>query len=108
MSVWVVGRNFNHVLKVMILDYFGEYKEITVGKLNFLGWKKMTFAIPPGITQSDYHYTAKNGIQFLGFKVECDIDESYGRYYLYFDDLSAVTDLFLETNLDVDDMQDIW
>ena len=108
LSIWVVGRNYNHVLKLMILDYHGRPKELTVGKLNFLGWKKMTVAIPPNIVQSDYHYVARNGIQVLGFKVECDLDESYGRYYLYFDDMSAITDLFLETNLDVDDMQDIW
>jgi hypothetical protein len=108
LSVWVVGRNFNHVLKVMIADYFGDYKELTVGTLNFLGWKKMTVAIPPQIVQSDFHYTASNGIQILGFKVECDLDESFGRFYMYLDDLSAVSDLFLETGLDVDDMQDIW
>ncbi len=108
LSVWVVGRNFNHVLKVLVADYFGRHQEITLGKLNFTGWKKMTVAVPPTITQTDYHYTDRNGIKFLGFKVECDLLESRGRYYIYFDDLSAVSDLFLEQALDVDDMADIW
>jgi len=108
LSVWVVGRNFNHTLKLMLADYFGNKMEITVGKLNFLGWKRLTVAIPPAIKQADFHYTAKNGVQFLGFRVDCDLDESFGRYYMYFDDLSAVSDLFLEKSRDQDDMQDIW
>jgi len=107
-SVWVVGRNFNHTLKMLISDYFGRIQEITVGKLNFTGWKKMTVAIPPSITQTDYHYADRNGIKFLGFRVDCDLLESRGRYYIYFDDLSAVTDLFLEKAMDQDDMADIW
>jgi hypothetical protein len=108
LSVWVVGRNFKHVLKIMLSDYFGNYVELTFGKLNFTGWKKLTLAVPPSITQTDYHYTTRNGLKFLGFKIETDLEESFGRYYIYFDDLSAVTDLFLESNLDPDDMQDIW
>jgi hypothetical protein len=34
--------------------------------------------------------------------------ETYGSYYIYFDDLRAVTDLFAENNRDVDDMADAW
>lgn len=108
LSVWVVGRNFNHTLKIILADYSGNKMEVTVGKLNFLGWKRLTVAIPPSIKQSDYHYTAKNGVQFLGFRIDTDLDESYGRYYMYFDDLSSVSDLFLEEGRDQDDMQDIW
>ncbi len=107
-SVWVVGRNFNHLLKVIISDYFGNHQELTLGKLNFTGWKKMTVAVPPHIAQTDYHYSNRNGLKVLGLKVECDLEESWGRYYIYFDDMSAVTDLFMESNLDADDMQDIW
>jgi hypothetical protein len=107
-SVWVVGRNFKHLLKIIISDYYGNYQELTLGKLNFTGWKKMTVAVPPHIAQTDYHYSNRNGLKVLGLKVECDLEESWGRYYIYFDDMSAVTDLFMESNLDPDDMQDIW
>jgi hypothetical protein len=97
-SVWVVGRNYNHVLKIMIADYFGRPREITVGKLNFSGWEKLTVAIPPRIIQSDYHFKEKEGIKFLGFKIECDPNEAFGTYYIYFDDLSAKTDLFTQAS----------
>jgi len=93
-SVWVVGRNYNHVLKIFIEDYFGRHQELTLGRLNFMGWKKLTVAVPPTIVQNEYHYTYKTGVKITGFQVECDPMESYGTYYLYFDDLRAVTDLF--------------
>jgi hypothetical protein len=108
LSVWVVGRNFNHVLKVQFNDYRGQAQELTVGKLNFIGWKKLTVAIPPSILQEEFHYSYKSGIQITGFKVETDPLDSYGTYYIYFDDLRAVTDLFGETKRDSDDMSDGW
>ncbi|MBN2617442.1 MAG: flagellar filament protein FlaA [Spirochaetales bacterium] len=107
-SLWVVGRNTRHTLKLIIKDHFGNYAELTMGDLNFSGWKKMVVAIPPNIVQRDYHYNDKMGIQIMGFKVECDLEETYGRYYLYFDDLRAVSDLFAEQNRDADDVSDSW
>ena len=107
-SVWVIGRNTNHMLKLLIKDHFGTTAEVTMGPLNFTGWKKMSVAIPTHITQRDYHYNNKLGIEILGFRVDCDPAEAYGNYYIYFDDLRATTDLFSENNRDADDIADIW
>jgi hypothetical protein len=107
-SVWVVGRNFNHVLKLQFSDYRGQQQELTIGTLNFIGWKKLTVAIPPSILQTEYHYTYKSGIQITGLKIETDPLDSYGTYYVYFDDMRAVTDLFGEAKRDSDDMSDGW
>jgi hypothetical protein len=34
--------------------------------------------------------------------------DSYGSYYVYFDDLRAVTDLYAENSRDADDPHDDW
>jgi hypothetical protein len=107
-SLWIAGRNFNHTLKILIDDYFGRPMELTVGKLTFMGWKKLTVAVPPSITQTDYHFTYKDGIKITGFKIECDPLEAMGSYYMYFDDIRVVTDLFGEARRDTDDMTDGW
>ena len=107
-SVWVAGRNFNHTLKVLLEDYFGNKMELTVGSLTFMGWKKLTVAVPPAIVQTDYHFTYKDGIKITGFLVECDPMEAMGTYYLYLDDIRVVTDLFGEARRDADDMSDGW
>ena len=108
LSVWVVGRNMSHMLSVIISDYFGNRAEITMGKLNFSGWKKLTVAVPPNIVQRDFHYGDRMGIKILGFKVDTDPLESFGTYYIYFDDLRAMTDLFAENSRDPDDIADVW
>lgn len=114
-SMWIVGRNFNHEIKLLIQDYFGRDYEVYMGKLNFQGWKKLTVAIPPqpddgvnGVVQRSYHYNNQMGIRITGFRIDCDPMEAYGNYYIYFDDLRAVTDLFAENSRDPDDMADGW
>ncbi|MFO7730410.1 MAG: flagellar filament outer layer protein FlaA [Spirochaetia bacterium] len=107
-SVWVVGRNSPHTLKVLIRDQFGNSGEVTMGKLNFTGWKKMVATIPTNIKQRDYHYGNRLGLQVEGFRIDMDQEETYGTYYIYFDGLRANTDLFAEESRDVDDMSDNW
>jgi hypothetical protein len=108
LSVWVVGRNYNHILKIILSDFSGRPVELTVGKLNFSGWKQLIVAIPPSVEQRNPHYSTQTGIRFQGFKVECDMAETYGSYYIYLDDLRAVTDLYAEESRDADDMLDAW
>ena len=107
-SVWVVGRNFNHTLSVVVSDYFGNVNVLPMGTLNFSGWKQLTVAVPPSIVQQDYHYTDRMGLQIIGFLVEPDMMEAYGTYYIYLDDLRAYTDLFADEYRDEDDMVDSW
>lgn len=114
-SVWVVGRNYNHTLKLLLEDYWGKQFELYMGKLNHSGWKLMTVAIPPqnpdgksGIIQKDYHYSTRMGLKIVGFKVECDPEDAYGSYFIYFDDLRVVSDLYEMSARDVDDMYDNW
>ena len=113
-SVWVVGRSYPHVLKLLLEDYMGKQLELYVGKLNHAGWKLMTVAVPPqnatgtGIVQKDYHYGTSMGLKVVGFRIECNPWEAYGNYYIYFDDLRAVTDLYEVDMRDDDDMKDSW
>lgn len=116
-SVWVVGRSIPHEMSLIVEDFFGQRFEIYMGKLNHAGWKLMTAAIPPqgisaltgsGIVQRNTHYGKNIGLKIVGFKINCDLDESYGRYYIYFDDLRAVTDLYELEMVDQDDMDDNW
>jgi len=115
LSVWVVGRNYNHTIKLVLEDYWGTRFELYMGKLNFSGWKLMTVAIPPqnpdgksGIIQKDYHYSTRMGLKVVGFKIECDPQDAFGSYYLYLDDMRVVTDLYEMEARDSDDMYDNW
>ncbi|MFP3958769.1 MAG: flagellar filament outer layer protein FlaA [Spirochaetaceae bacterium] len=108
LSVWVVGRNFNHRLSVVIRDFEGRMSVLNMGRLNFSGWRQLSAPIPPDIQQRDAHYSDQGGIEVIGFVIEPDLLETYGSYYVYFDDLRAETDLFTEESRDPDDMVDSW
>jgi len=107
-SVWVAGRNADHRLEMLISDQTGNVAVLPMGKLNFAGWKKITVTIPPHIKQVNYPHSNAMGIFIEGLNVQCDLDQTYGRYYIYFDDIRAVTDLFAEESRDFDDMMDGW
>ncbi len=107
-SVWVVGRNNNHLLSVVVADYFGNVNVLRMGRLNFSGWKQLTTTVPPTLVQRDFHYSDRMGVQILGFMIEPELMETYGTYYVYFDGLTALTDLFAEESRDPDDMIDSW
>ncbi|MBN2533658.1 MAG: flagellar filament protein FlaA [Spirochaetales bacterium] len=108
LSVWVIGRNFRHKLKIIVEDFFGQKHELTMGELTFRGWQKLSVTIPGHIVQHEHHYTSTAGLKVVGFKVDCNLVESYGTFYMYLDDLSAETDLFAEEYKDIDDIPDNW
>lgn len=113
-SLWVCGRNQNHDMYVLVQDYFGRNFELYLGNLGFSGWKKLTCVVPPspdgehGIVQSSAYYGDKPGLKILGFRVDCNPMQARGQFYMYIDDLRAVTDLYDMENHDEDDMSDNW
>ncbi len=113
-SVWVCGRNQSHDMYVLVQDYFGRNFELYMGNLGFSGWKKLTCVVPAspdgehGIVQSSAYYGDRPGFKVLGFRVDCNPMQARGSYYMYLDDLRAVTDLYDLENHDEDDMIDNW
>ena len=113
-SVWVCGRNQDHDLWLLVEDYFGHQFELYMGDLGFTGWKKLTCVVPPspdgehGIVQRSAYYGDKPGLKVLGFRVDCNPMKARGTFYMYLDDLRAVTDLYDIQHHDEDDMLDNW
>lgn len=113
-SVWVCGRNMGHQMWLLVQDYNGNNFEIWMGSLEFSGWKKLTTAIPPspdgehGIIQQSVYHGDKPGLRVVGFRVDCNPMEAKGSFYMYLDDIRAVTDLYDIQNRDEDDMMDNW
>ena len=111
LSVYVVGRGYSHWLWIMLRDYDGNKRYLSAMRpLTHKGWRKVLFPIKPNIVQEDYKITdpKKVGITFDGFLVNCDPMESQGKYYIYFDLLTAQVNLYFEFHKDKDDMRDFW
>ena len=114
LSVWVAGRNQNHTLTVLVRDFFGNNFELYMGTLAFPGWKQMVVAIPPspdgkhGIVQDSAYFSSRPGLSVVGFRVDCNPEFAFGTYYIYFDDLRAISDMYAFENRDPYDMMDNW
>lgn len=52
-SIWVYGKNLSGELSILISDANGNTHRITFGKLNFLGWRKLTTTLSKEVAQQD-------------------------------------------------------
>lgn len=92
LSVWVLGRNFRHTLYVKLRDYKGNLHKLRLGRLNFLGWRKLTLTIPGWLPQSTRFALLDKNLHFVSLFVESDPHEVGGEYYFYLDDLRIKVD----------------
>ncbi len=95
-EIWACGRNKNHDLFVVVQDIKGLKRFIKLGRLNFLGWKRLYARVPDGVVQSDPLFGTRRGLTVLGLYVKCSPLEAWGKYYVYFDNLSAEVSRFFE------------
>ena len=91
-SVWVYGKNFSGELLVLLKSADGQVKRFSFGKLNFLGWRKLTVLIPKDFPQEDKFLAQPKNISIVKFQynpgrtgrlTESDWD------YFYLDDITA-------------------
>ena len=75
-SVWVAGRNYDHVLWVELKDFFGNNFELPMGKLNFQvgrssrsrSRRRIRMAARASYSATST-YTSHMGIKIVGFKI---------------------------------------
>ncbi|MCX7024816.1 MAG: hypothetical protein NT080_09375 [Spirochaetes bacterium] len=83
LDAWVYGNNTDHVLWLRLGDAAGKpVGEAFWGRLDFMGWKKMTLVIPQEL--------AGIPLAITGFVIRCDpLSLRKGTLYFYFDALTV-------------------
>lgn len=117
-SLWVAGRDLPHELYILVRDIDGRVQKVFVDRLNFRGWQQVTAQIPSytrlseglytGVKQYDPRQPRDSGLELVALVVEPLFTEAYGTYYVYFDDMRALTDLSPISSDDPDDIADTW
>lgn len=107
-EVYVLGKNAKHRLFILLRDMHGNDIKVSLGALNFQGWKRLRVPIPSEVRQARYVNGYKRGLEFRGFYVVSDIDTSYGTFYLYFDNMSVTIDRYWEETQDPAEPLDVW
>ena len=114
LSIWIAGRNRMHRLYAVVRALDDKLYKVQLGnRLNFPGWTKISGKIPASILQNDARYIGmpgkKRGLSLVALYVECAMEESFGTYYFYADQIEVVSDMFLEdAETQDDDMVDDW
>ncbi len=90
-NVWVYGKNFTGTLSMLIEDSEKNAHKILFGKLNFLGWNKLTYKLPEKLVQEDEFLNQKKSIKLLKIIYEPgnSRNEMPKWQTLYIDDISA-------------------
>lgn len=94
LKIRVVGRGFNHELKAVVRDILGNTHMLSFGKLIHRGWEPeegvdfLELQIPENVIQ-EHIRSSQKGIYFESLVVDCNMSETFGNYYVYFDDLNA-------------------
>jgi hypothetical protein len=91
-SVWVYGKNFSGDLYMLVRDSEGQVKRFYFGKLNFLGWRKLSYTVPKDFQQEDKYLAQPKSINIVqilykpGRTTPLKADD---WEYFYIDDISA-------------------
>ena len=96
-SVWVLGRNFRHVLYIKLRDYRGRVHKLKLGRLDFLGWRKLIVSVPDWLPQTTRFSSLDKKLHFVSFFVQSWHHEKPGKFYFYLDGFRVLADSY---NLD--------
>ena len=116
LKVLVTGRNKTHHLKALLRDVNGTIHEISFGKLTFPGWNELIGFIPKNVEQTDerriFMEVGSQRVDFLSFLIQFEPStiNTQEDYYIYFDNLKAESDIFIDKKVlnDKNIMKDNW
>jgi hypothetical protein len=91
-SAWVYGKNFSGELRITLRDSDNQNKIFSFGKLNFLGWRKLTIPLPKDFSQEDKYLAQPKSIYIVSFIYNpgrtTPLNDSDWEYF-YIDDITA-------------------
>ncbi len=90
-SAWVYGKGFTGELSIFVEDANGSAHRLVFGKLNFLGWRKLTVKVPKKVAQEDEFLSQKKVIKITKLIYQPGNTKLLRPkwQYFYIDDISA-------------------
>ncbi len=68
-DMWVWSGNYDYYLEAFVRDYKGIVHTITMGDLNFVGWKNLRISIPDNIPQSKKYLPRRESMSLVKFRI---------------------------------------
>jgi len=113
LDLWVWGSNHDFTLDVELQDYEGVDYVLSLGSLDYAGWKDLMVTIPPSIPQEVNTIPRLRGLKLVKFMIWSRPRGNVSNFFVYFDQIKVLTDMF-ETRIDGErlanpaEVQKIW
>ncbi|MFW6366338.1 MAG: flagellar filament outer layer protein FlaA [Spirochaetota bacterium] len=89
-SMWVYGKNFAGELSLILQDAENQVHRLSFGKLNFLGWRKLTVKLNKNIRQEDKYLAQPRSLKILKMVYNPSSEKRLPTWnYFYIDNISA-------------------
>jgi hypothetical protein len=105
LDVWAWGANFDYYIEAYVRDYRGVVHMINMGSIAYQGWKNLRATIPNIIPQGKRILPRLASLTFVKFRIWTQPREQVRDFYVYFDQLKVLTDMF-ESIFDGDELAD--
>ena len=105
MDMWVWGSNHNFYIEAYFRDHRGIVHSVHLGELGFEGWQNMSLRIPNHIPQTRRTLPRSAGLHFVKFRIWTTPVERVDNFFIYFNQLKILTDVFTDL-YDGDDLAD--
>lgn len=90
-SIWIYGKKFAGELSLLLKDVNKKNHRLIFGRLNFVGWRKLTINIPNYVAQMDKNLNKKNHLKVLNILYKpFNKSQLPIWHYFYIDDLTAM------------------
>jgi hypothetical protein len=101
-SIWVYGKNFAGDLTIIVQDAANKTHRLYLGKMNFLGWKKITVNLDRKIKQQDAYLEQEKSLKILHIQYKPANRTIHPQWhYFYIDDITAtVRDKYKDSQSD--------
>jgi hypothetical protein len=104
-DLWVWGANYNYWLDLHLQDYRGVDHVLSLGSLQYSGWRNLNVTVPGSIPQASPYIPRLRGLVITKLVLWTRPDAPVDGFYVFLDDLKVLTDLF-ETRFDGDELAD--
>ncbi len=90
-NAWVYGKKFSGELSIILKDAAGRSHRLVLGKLNFLGWRKLSIKLTDEIAQEDKYLSQERQMEILKIMYNPGNTGRVNQWnYFYIDDITVV------------------
>ena len=113
LDLWVWGSLRDYYLDAHFRDHNGIVHVLRLGDISFRGWRNLSITIPGWLPQTVAYVPQRRGLDLVKLVLWTRPHERVDEFYVYFDELKVMTDLF-EERFDGEDLanpefiQQVW